>query len=249
VLGEFGGLGFPIQGHLWNADGNWGYRTYEDRQRLQAHYESLVLGVQQLRSQGLVAAVYTQTTDVEGEVNGLLTYDRRVLKLDADRVRPLHQALYGPSPRVRTLSPISRDEAQAWRYTETVPGEDWTEPEFDDSAWESGLGVLGSENTPGAVVRTLWTTPDIWARHRFECAALPDGQLLLHIHHDEDAEVYLNGVLVAELPGYTTDYTVVPLPAQAQIVLRRGGNLLAVHCRQTGGGQCIDAGLLVLESE
>jgi hypothetical protein len=66
------------------------------------------------------------------------------------------------------------------------------------------------------------------------------------IHHDEDAEVYVNGKLVLKLQGYTTGYTVIPLSRDASLAFKPGRNLLAVHCHQTKGGQYIDVGLLDL---
>ena len=86
VLGEFGGLGLPIEGHLWWDKRNWGYRSFEDRTKLQAGYEDLMQKLEPLVKQGLAAAVYTQTTDVEGEVNGLMTYDRKVTKYDVEKL-------------------------------------------------------------------------------------------------------------------------------------------------------------------
>ena len=83
VLGEFGGLGLGLQGHRW-VDSNWGYRPAADTQSLTSEYLELWKKVQQLRDEkGLSAAVYTQLTDVETECNGLLTYDRAVVKVDA----------------------------------------------------------------------------------------------------------------------------------------------------------------------
>lgn len=93
VLGEFGGLGLPLEGHLWWNKRNWGYRTFEDRAKLQAGYEALIEKLAPLVKQGLAAAIYTQTSDVEGEVNGLMTYDRKVLKFDAARLAELHRKL------------------------------------------------------------------------------------------------------------------------------------------------------------
>lgn len=93
VLGEFGGLGLPLEGHLWWNKRNWGNRTFEDRARLQAGYEGLIEKLEPLVKQGLAAAVYTQTTDVEGEINGLMSYDRKVVKFDAAKLAVAHRRL------------------------------------------------------------------------------------------------------------------------------------------------------------
>ena len=94
VLGEFGGLGLPLEGHLWWNKRNWGYRTYATTDELHESYEELMKRLSPLVAKGLAAAVYTQTTDVEGEVNGLMTYDREVVKFDAEPLTAIHQALY-----------------------------------------------------------------------------------------------------------------------------------------------------------
>lgn len=93
VLGEFGGLGFPVPDHLWWNKRNWGYRTYKSREELQAAYAALIAELGPMVEKGLSAAIYTQTTDVEGEVNGLMTYDRRELKFDAAKLSAMHQHL------------------------------------------------------------------------------------------------------------------------------------------------------------
>jgi hypothetical protein len=68
--------------------------------------------------------------------------------------------------------------------------------------------------------------------------------LALRVHHDEDAEVFLNGVEICRLARWTNDYMEVPLSTHAIQALRPGRNVIAIHCRQRGGGQYIDAGLL-----
>ncbi len=94
VLGEFGGLGIPLEGHLWWTDKrNWGYRNFTDLAAIQAGYEDLIVKLRSLVADGLTAAIYTQTSDVEGEVNGLMTYDRKVLKFDASKLTDLHRDL------------------------------------------------------------------------------------------------------------------------------------------------------------
>jgi len=94
VLGEFGGLGLPIENHLWQSDKNWGYRNYDDRSELLDNYRNLIRKIPALIEKGLAAAIYTQTTDVEGEVNGLLTYDRAVIKMDPVEVKKVNGLLF-----------------------------------------------------------------------------------------------------------------------------------------------------------
>jgi galactose mutarotase-like enzyme len=81
VLGEFGGLGLPLPGHTWAARGSWGYRRFGSTDSLWTAWRALLARLRPLIGDGLSAAVYTQTTDVEVEVNGLMTYDRAVVKL------------------------------------------------------------------------------------------------------------------------------------------------------------------------
>jgi hypothetical protein len=243
VLGEFGGLGLPIPGHLWIERDSWGYRTFPTRDSLWAGYRALLAQLRYLVGDGLAAAVYTQTTDVETEVNGLMTYDRAVVKLPA-AAAAANRRLYGKPPVTRTVVPDSRGDPQTWRYTFTTPDGAWTRPGFDDSGWMLGQGGFGKPETPGARVRTPWTSADIWLRRGFTLSPTSLVRPALRLHHDEDAEVYVNGVLVGTYPGYTTGYIVVPLDRRAAAALRVGPNTLAVHVHQTAGGQYIDAGVL-----
>ena len=252
VLGEFGGLGLPIKGHTWQDEKNWGYRTFTTREELTDAYVALLSNLRSLIAGGLSAAVYTQTTDVEIEVNGLMTYDRAMIKMDAERAAAAAGRLYLPPPVIKTIVPTSREQEQAWRYTTSEPATGWQQSDFDDSAWQKGPGGFGSKGTPGSVVRTEWKTPDIWLRREFvlktdnlEQLYPPDVRRInLDIHHDEDAQVYINGILAAKLQGYTTSYVQTPISQEAKKALKAGNNCLAVHCRQTAGGQYIDVGIV-----
>jgi arylsulfatase A-like enzyme len=93
VLGEFGGLGLPVRGHTWVSKDNWGYRSYNSPAQLQSAYEDVCKKLPALIRRGLAAAVYTQTTDVEIEVNGLMTYDRALIKMDAETVGALNRSV------------------------------------------------------------------------------------------------------------------------------------------------------------
>jgi len=94
VLGEFGGLGLPVEGHLWRDQDNWGYRSYETHDELQANYNGLIEELLPMIGAGLAAAIYTQTTDVEIEVNGLMTYDRAIVKFDIEQMARTNRRLY-----------------------------------------------------------------------------------------------------------------------------------------------------------
>ena len=120
-------------------------------------------------------------------------------------------------------------------------------PDFDASSWKIGPAGFGEKDTPGAVVRTDWTTNDIWIRRTFELKDVNFTEPQLLIHHDEDAEVYINGKLVRTLRGYTTAYRPVALAKEARDALQVGRNTIAVHCHQTGGGQSIDLGLVEID--
>lgn len=94
VLGEFGGLGLPLEGHTWQEKNNWGYQSFKNQNELKDRYATLIGQLAKLIPLGLSAAVYTQTTDVEIETNGLMTYDRKVFKIDPKVLHELHQQLY-----------------------------------------------------------------------------------------------------------------------------------------------------------
>jgi hypothetical protein len=93
VLGEYGGIGMPLEGHLWRDRQNWGYIQFKSREEVTAEYVKYAKILQGLVPRGFSAAVYTQTTDVEGEVNGLMTYDRKEIKVIESQVRAANQAV------------------------------------------------------------------------------------------------------------------------------------------------------------
>lgn len=93
VLGEYGGIGWVVQGHIWEPDRNWGYIQFNSSKEVTDEYVKYAEKLYDLIPRGFSAAVYTQTTDVEVEVNGLMTYDRKVIKLDEKRVREVNRKL------------------------------------------------------------------------------------------------------------------------------------------------------------
>jgi len=97
VLGEFGGLGLPVPGHTWKDKDNWGYQSFKTADELFEKYDSFIRSIEGLIKKGLSAAVYTQTTDVEQETNGLMTYDR-ILKLPEAKIKAANDRLYLINP-------------------------------------------------------------------------------------------------------------------------------------------------------
>ena len=243
VLGEFGGLGLPVEAHTWVDKGNWGYRSFSTPEDLNKGYQDLI---EQLRFQiadGLAAAIYTQTTDVEIEVNGVMTYDRAVVKLSPESIAA-NRSVYGKPRSIRHLLDASDRRVQSWKYTTTTPPDNWFAPTFDDGSWSEGKGGFGSKNNHFAQVGTAWQTPDIWLRRTFD---LPAGSLAdphFRVYHDDDVRIYVNGVLAAEVPGANQSYAYVPVNAAGRAALKTSRNTIAVHAHQNRGGQFVDVGLV-----
>lgn len=96
VMGEFGGHGFPVEGHVWDPNSrNWGYGGLpKDKEEWLERYETSIKMLAELKKQGIAAGIYTQTTDVEGEINGLITYDREVQKIAPEQLKQIAKELF-----------------------------------------------------------------------------------------------------------------------------------------------------------
>ncbi|WP_165864005.1 glycoside hydrolase family 2 protein [Capsulimonas corticalis] len=243
VNGEFGGVTMSVDGHRWNND-VMGYGSVLGSGWLVTkRYQDLLKTAYQLKEdRGTSAVVYTQLTDVEQEINGLMTYDRAIVKPDAKIVAAANKGEFlalPPDPNP-PLVPTSQGEGQEYRYTTDQPAGDWAGLAFDVSSWKTGKGVLG-HNINDA--RTEWTTADIWARREVTLPTAIPAKLVILAVHDEDAEIYVNGVLAASVKGYSGDYAKLPMSDAARAALKPGKNVLAVHCHNTTGGQGIDVGI------
>ena len=148
-------------------------------------------------------------------------------------------------PEMTVLAPTAKPQGDAptWRYLTFQPPEGWTAKTFDDGQWREGKAGFGTGGTPAAVVNTNWDSSDIYLRRTFTLAA--DAKLdnpHLWLSHDEDVEVYLNGVLALKRAGYRNSYNEYAIRPEAAATLKAGGNTIAVHCHQTGGGQFVGRG-------
>ena len=184
VLGEFGGLGLPVENHLWNPKmRNWGYRTYHSSKELKKQYAELIHNMAPMVNKGLSAAIYTQTTDVEGEVNGLITYDREKVKMDVNDIREINELMY--QKPVKTVDILADSEAKPKKMFVS-----YEKPSVLDSRFKKGAKAV---NGP----QTVKKGEDVWLMKEFTLKDLPDN-LQLRLYGVGDIKIYLNGKPVIE---------------------------------------------------
>jgi hypothetical protein len=187
---------------------------------------------------------------VVGGVFAQMLYDKAVWQKWAsrDQTKAKDWAPIPPVLKLSTVVPAADTQAEKWRYTTARPEGDWTKENFDTSSWKEGWSGFGTHGTPGAVVGTVWNTRNIWLRREVEVPADKLQDLQLWFHHDDDAEIYVNGSLVLKTTGWTTSYDNVPLTETGRRAFKPGKNLVAIHCRQVGGGQYVDLGLVHVQT-
>ena len=242
VLGEFGGKRVPLAGHLWaSKDGKPG-----DLKEFLDFYLLLWKDVEALKEEpGLSAAIYTQTTDVEAEDNGVITYDRRVVKLPAEIVADVHTKWkFPPGPKHVTLSPMAESKPIEWKVATKQPAEDWSTPLFNDASWAKSSSGFGHGYSRIGIIRTDWTTPEIWMRRTFDAARAAQKPQLKVLNEGGNAEVFLNGKLVQTITKSNPRSYYVELKPDAAALIKPGKNVLAVHAKSSGSEYYIDVGLV-----
>ena len=151
---------------------------------------------------------------------------------------------WAPIPVPPTVVPVvatSQANPATWSYTTDKPAGDWTAAGFDASGWKKGEAPFGNIVNP----HTNWNTADIWIRRTLTLPAAPVSNLQFYILHDEDIEVYVNGVPADSEAGYNTGYETFPINPDALALLKPGAVVtLAAHVHQTTGGQGVDIGLV-----
>ncbi|MES1216019.1 MAG: DUF4964 domain-containing protein, partial [Bacteroidota bacterium] len=151
--------------------------------------------------------------------------------------------LGAPENPVVNIVATGEDIQYECKYTETEPGAEWKNENFNDADWKTGKAPFGSGWGDKAV--TEWKSKSIWMRREFELTDLNIEKLVLQLRHDEDVEVFLNGELAYSCDNqcYTGDYRNFPLTDIVKSKLRNGKNLLAMHCTNANGWSWLDAGL------
>ena len=186
---------------------------------------------------------------VVGGVFAQLLYDRTVWKKWASRdtTKARNWAEMPKPPVVTEVLATAATQPGLWFYTTSKPAENWAAVAFEPENWKQGKSGFGTAGTPGTTIGTQWSEPDIWLVRDIELKDVALDKLHWLIHHDEDAEIYVNGILAAQFSGYTVQYDTRPLSAEAIKALQPGKNRIAIHCHQTGGGQYIDVGLATVK--
>ncbi|MGV3508194.1 MAG: glycoside hydrolase family 2 TIM barrel-domain containing protein, partial [Sphingobacteriaceae bacterium] len=231
VLGEFGGLGLPLENHLWNPSmRNWGYRTYQSSDVLIKEYAKLMYNMYPMIGRGLSAAVYTQTTDVEGEVNGLVTYDRKKIKIDPSLMRILHQPLYENYSTSKVVVPDSEINPQNILVTDKNPLTNGS-ANISTESFSSVTAPLNlQKGNKSWVLRTFNTKNAI-------------SNLQLRVLANADIKVYLNGKLVLDkFINAKRHYDEVNLSDYAGY-LKNGENQLLIEASDVKSNSLFDVGL------
>jgi hypothetical protein len=232
VLGEFGGLKYAASGHLWQDTDNWGYQDTESLADLNDTYEQLIQRLAPFVSKGLAAAIYTQTSDVEVEVNGLMTYDRKIVKLDTARASKLAEMLYNQKEVFRFILPSSeQDDSIGWKYSLDPPGPGWHAEDYADISWHTGVAGFGHRGRHRNFTdRSPWDTTGIWLRRDFEIEHLPKGILYLNIlSYNTVSTVYVNGRKLGVFRPTENMHEMIDFNTDLQQLLRIGRNDIAVH--------------------
>jgi len=243
VTGEFGGLGYRVENHLWRDDA-WGYQSFMTTDSLTFEYTRLWQRAFMFsRERGMSAAIYTQISDIEQEINGLISYDRKIIKMDKAKMLAANTDAL-PKLEYKDIIPNSRQIPQLWKYTDTDPGTEWNKPDYDDSTWKEGKGGFGTRFGKEAIIKTEWKNTEIWLRKEFYLDEI--NWPLISMYYGEDTEIYINGILACSPEGFHNCYGLYELNTLARNALRIGKNIIAVRGiqRNKTGELYIDIGLV-----
>jgi ribosomal protein S17E len=212
VLGEAGGFDLLIPGHLWTPDLKTETKLKTDwtidfkkgvvksADELIEKYTILLDDLFQLKKYGLNAVVYTQISDVEDEISGWMTYDRKVGKLPDTTFAALHQQFFKPTITGKYILPLSMNTAQQWNYRFTAPSNDWIK-NTTIADFKLGEAPFGIESNNAHKVNTTWNTNSLFLNKEFTLTALPS-KLSLVACNTGITDVYINGAYVMQFNNF-----------------------------------------------
>ena len=244
MISEFGGIG-------WSLNAGWGYGSApKTLDEFYTRYAGLCKAL--LDNPDMYGFCYTQLTDIEQEQNGLYYYDRKP-KFDMSKIYAGTQQESAFEKGI-TQTPMPGTDKHEWtvlvgasvdaeskpfQYTTDKPADSWKNTYFDDSSWKTGKQPFA----PGEA--SNWNTSDIWARQEFNCSNANFDTAAVVIFYDEDTQIYVNGKKIFEVTGYSNSFKIFEVTEALKKALKNGKNTIAIHTRQTGGGQRLDAALLI----
>lgn len=252
ICGITGSYNYVIDGHVWNTSSS---SDIKNDSTYAARLKEFSTAAKNLTLEGMSGLAMVQTTDVENEINGLMTYDRKVYKF-AGTDSMAGKVLKGTTEFMKTkiVAPILKTSGQGgeiWKYIagakDLEAAQGWNMMSFDDSSWSEGRSAFGGGMTVSFPWNTSWKGDNLglYLRKKVNIPVLEDGdKLQFQIFYDEDYELYINGVKAHENTGWSTNYVSFDILPEAEAVINYGGeNLFAIHVIQNSGGSCMDLGV------
>jgi len=177
----------------------------------------------------VTASTTRHWTGTEHSLTGFIKVDNKIYRFLGDVERMYDVVL-----------PATEDNDYTVKYTEQKPTDDWNHIQYDDKNWKEGLAPFGDDK---GVVKTFWKSNDLWVRRSFTLTDNKMDDLYLKLNHDDNIIVYLNGVEIYNTVGWVHKFIYIPI-RNASSILKKGKNVLAVHIKNTAGGQHLDFGLV-----
>lgn len=160
---------------------------------------------------------------------GMIKVDNKIYRFLGKEEEPL-----------RTILPAADEKPYQCKYTESEHADGWMNVNFDDNQWKTTTAPFSDDKSRA---KTLWTSKDIWVRRSFVLNNININKLFLKLHHDDNVEVYLNGEKIYTCNCWNGKIENFPVEDAVKSKLKKGKNVLAIHCANTAGGAWLDAGL------
>jgi hypothetical protein len=142
---------------------------------------------------------------------------------------------------LKAIAAISYESPWTGKYTFGKPADGWENADFDDSKWQQAEAAFGTQGETN--VKTLWKTPDIWVRREVQTEIVPEQKMFLKYSHDDDFELFINGINVVRTGYRWRKDVLVELPKEVKETIKDGKLLIAAHCNNKTGGALVDFGI------
>lgn len=254
ICGVTGRYDYVINGHVWNTSST---SDIKNDSTYAARLKEFSKAAKDLTYYGIAGLAMVQTTDVENEVNGLMTYDRKVYKAAEEADGVLKANIDFMKTKIaKAILKTNTQGGEFWKYkaggiyTVVVPADWYSNSNLDERDWTKGLSGFGSD-MDWFKPNTWWrnNSIEIYLRKMVHIPVLQEGEsLAFSIAYDEDYEFYINGVPAHSNTGWSTGYVDIDISEAAKAAINYGGdNLFAIHVIQNSGGSAIDLGVTTVQ--